>query len=388
MSQAIPTPSNCCSPCSETVNVSVPGPTGPAGTNGTNGVDGENSYTSVVGGYAQPAVNATVSVSVVNSDWIVPGMIVFIQFGGYYEVMSVTDSVTIVVKNLGYDANSPVATAVPNASRVSASGEKGVPGSGSGDMLKVDNLFGLTNASTALDNLTLTGVGKNIARMTNPNLVGVVRINADNTVTFRTIPNFINSDLSLQVGVDVQAYDTQLAALANNAVPAAAATIPIFVDASSSTVTSLTAFAQTIIDDTSAAMMLTTLGLPTEKVLPRYGLLGSRMNVDLNAGGTDSTIAMDSARYRIDKIILDNATANITTATAGVFTAGGGGGTTVVTSAALAALTATTKFMDMTLAGGVTSDVLTDATLYFRVGTPQGGAALVNVWIFGYSLVP
>jgi hypothetical protein len=115
-------------------------------------------------------------------------------------------------------------------------------------------------------------------------------------------------------------------------------------------------------------------------------LLGYKSAADLNAAASDNAITMLSARYRIDKIMVDNASVSLTTATVGVFTAAGGGGTTVVADQAVAALTASTKFLDLTLAGGVTADVVTAATLYFRVGTAQGAAATGNVWLFGWTL--
>jgi hypothetical protein len=95
---------------------------------------------------------------------------------------------------------------------------------------------------------------------------------------------------------------------------------------------------------------------------------------------------MESARYRIDKVVIENGSVNMTTATCGLFTAAGGGGTTLAADQSMAALSATTKFDDLTLEAVTGTDVLTAGTLYARTGTAQGLAATCNVWIFGWAL--
>jgi hypothetical protein len=120
-------------------------------------------------------------------------------------------------------------------------------------------------------------------------------------------------------------------------------------------------------------------------ILGGYGLLGSLTAVDLNVGANDNAFAILSARYRIDKITVENASVSLTAATAGVFTAAGGGGTTLAADQALSALTASTKFDDLTLQAVTGTDVMTAGTLYFRVGTPQGAAATADVHLFGWK---
>jgi hypothetical protein len=118
--------------------------------------------------------------------------------------------------------------------------------------------------------------------------------------------------------------------------------------------------------------------------LPRYGELGSLTAVNLNVGNQDNSITIEATRYRIDKITLENPNGAVLTATAGVFTAPSGGGTTIAATQVLTALSATTKFMDMTLQSVVGTDVFIASQIYFRTGTPEGTARTCNVRVFGW----
>jgi len=121
-------------------------------------------------------------------------------------------------------------------------------------------------------------------------------------------------------------------------------------------------------------------------VLSGYGLLGSVIGVDMNSANTDNAINMLSARYIIDKITVDNASVNLTAATAGLFTAVAAGGTALALDQVLTALSASTKFLNLTPEAVVGTDVVVATTIYFRVGTAQSIAATANVRIFGWKL--
>jgi hypothetical protein len=97
-------------------------------------------------------------------------------------------------------------------------------------------------------------------------------------------------------------------------------------------------------------------------------------------------MTIEASRYRVDKVMVENASVSLTTATVGVFTATGAGGTAIAADQALAALTASSKFTDLTLGGGVTADVVTAGTVFVRCGTPQGSAATADVFILGWRL--
>src|SRR5687767_11805116 len=102
----------CCSTtCEDTPTVQVPGPNG---IDGADGADGENAFTHLSASFTQPAVNANVTAEVDSSIWLSPGQIVFIETGGYYEVISKPSDTEVVLKNLGYTGNAAPAVVIPS----------------------------------------------------------------------------------------------------------------------------------------------------------------------------------------------------------------------------------------------------------------------------------
>lgn len=89
--------------------------------------------------------------------------------------------------------------------------------------------------------------------------------------------------------------------------------------------------------------------------------------------------------YMITQVQYNNASTSLTTATGGVFTAVSAGGTTVVSDAALSGLTATTNgtLLLPSLATNAQKNVYTGTSIYFRIGTAQGAAATLDVYVFG-----
>ena len=141
-------------------------------------------------------------------------------------------------------------------------------------------------------------------------------------------------------------------------------------------------------------------------------LLAGGLNIDANSANTDYALQMGTLRdftgastsprtstldlmpgawvagqkYRVTRILYDNASISLTTATAGVFSQNGGGGVTIVTSAALSGLTAAA----INSAGSGATPTIANATtlfdlqqLFFRIGTAQGAAARLDVYFFG-----
>lgn len=102
MAAALPQPQDCCKPCTTPATTQIPGPQGPAGANGTDGLDGVDSYTETTAGFTMPAVGSNVTVSVVNSLWMVLGQVVFVAVAGYMLVVGKPNSVSATLQNLGY----------------------------------------------------------------------------------------------------------------------------------------------------------------------------------------------------------------------------------------------------------------------------------------------
>ncbi len=357
----------------------TPGPRGRSGANGTNGTNGLNAFSTTTAAFSMPAVDATVDVPVDDASWAsvtsngVNGPTVHVQNAGYMRIDGKPDDQTLSLTNLGTDGNIAVGTTIPAGSRIVSAGlpgDTGAAGASGADstapfITKVPD-SGLSN-EFALSTLA-TGLLRNTA------VTGVPTIAVDGTHYLSPATGFIPAD----VGVSLQAWDPMLDALA--ALTTVADRMIYFTGANAPVQTTLTAFMRTLLDDATAADARTTLGITTSG----YGQLGAVTGVNLNDDDSDNAISISASRYRIDMITVENASTSITTATAGVWTGAGETGTLLAAAQSLAALTASTKFKDLTLESIVASDVRTEASIRFRVKTAQGGAATATVRVFGW----
>jgi hypothetical protein len=68
------------------------GPQGLGGSNGTNGTNGINAFTTLSASFTQPALNVSVTFSVVENRWIAIGQTIYISNAGFYRVTSLGGS--------------------------------------------------------------------------------------------------------------------------------------------------------------------------------------------------------------------------------------------------------------------------------------------------------
>ena len=112
-------------------------------------------------------------------------------------------------------------------------------------------------------------------------------------------------------------------------------------------------------------------------------LLASYQSVNVNATGDTVLPVINTSSYGVSNVIFTNASISLTTAAAGLFTAPSAGGTGIVANAALSALTASTVVSQRTVAS---TALQTGQNLYLNVGTAQGAAATMDVYVYGYDL--
>jgi hypothetical protein len=112
-------------------------------------------------------------------------------------------------------------------------------------------------------------------------------------------------------------------------------------------------------------------------------LLGVATGVNVNATGDQATIAItNSTNYSVSNVVFTNASISLTTAAAGLFTAPSAAGTGVVANAALSGMTASTVVSQRTVAS---TAIQSAQNLYLNVGTAQGAAATMDVYVYGYD---
>lgn len=374
--------------CCDPINTQIPGVQGPAGAAGADGTDGVNAFTTLTAGFTMPAEGANVVAAVADSSWMTLGQVLFVQVAGYMQVMALPTALSVTLQNLEntasaiYPGNAAPATAIPNASKVSPGGVTGPAGATpAGALLAANNLSDVAAVATSRTNLGLgTMAVQNAAAVaiTGGTIAGITDLAVADGGTGSSTAAAARTALGLAIGTNVQAFDATLQSL--SALGTVADRIAYTTALDTWAETPLTATGRSIIDDASVAAVRATLN-----VLSGYGLLGSITAVDLNVGATDTPITMLSANYIVRRVVVTNASTNLTTATAGVFNTAGGVGT-IAADQVLSALTTAALFRDLTLSAPGTTTRQTAAQLFFRVGTPQGAAATSDVYIYGEKL--
>ena len=112
-------------------------------------------------------------------------------------------------------------------------------------------------------------------------------------------------------------------------------------------------------------------------------LLAVVTGVNVNQTGDVATLNIANAsNWSVSNVVFTNASISLTTAAAGVFTAPAAAGTAIVANAALSALTGSTIVSQRTVAS---TAIQTGQNLYINVGTAQGAAATMDVYVYGYD---
>jgi len=111
-------------------------------------------------------------------------------------------------------------------------------------------------------------------------------------------------------------------------------------------------------------------------------LLAVATGVNVNSTGDVAVLNIANAsNWSVSNVVFTNASISLTTAAAGVFTAPGASGA-IVSNAALSAMTGPTIVSQRTVAS---TAINTGQYLYINVGTAQGAAATMDVYIYGYD---
>lgn len=137
-------------------------------------------------------------------------------------------------------------------------------------------------------------------------------------------------------------------------------------------------------DNIQVPGQIAVVGVPTssQHVVPN-ALVGTRRNyvasLNLNAAAPIdlSTLAIDSALYIPLRAFVYKPTANLSSATLGLYTAAGAGGTEIIAPTLLATLTGTGKFQELTISALTSAIVAT--TIYPRLTVASGVAGTVSL---------
>lgn len=118
----------------------------------------------------------------------------------------------------------------------------------------------------------------------------------------------------------------------------------------------------------------------------RETVLTALHGIDLNSTA-DQSLTIPSNKYIIRRVIVCNASATPVLAAGGIYTGAGKTGSQVIGAGQVySSLTATGKYLDLSLASIVTTDILTSGLLYFSLTTANGSAVTADIYVIGDDL--
>lgn len=122
----------CKDTCPESEVVQIPGPSGSPGAPGPAGTPGTNAFTLTTAPFAMPAGNGSVTVTVVRSDWMAVGQLVYVEGAGYLEVIGIGTTISVWLRNPAvggaYAGNAAAGTVIPSGRKVTPAGVQGLAG--------------------------------------------------------------------------------------------------------------------------------------------------------------------------------------------------------------------------------------------------------------------
>lgn len=123
----MPAPVQCAPCCTTPLTISVPGGQGLPGGAAINGI---NAFTATSASFVIPAINSTVTINVLNSQWMAIGELLFISDGikqGTFQVTAIPTTSSVTIKFLGFPGDSTPGSTIGSPAVVTPTGQKFTP---------------------------------------------------------------------------------------------------------------------------------------------------------------------------------------------------------------------------------------------------------------------
>lgn len=118
----------------------------------------------------------------------------------------------------------------------------------------------------------------------------------------------------------------------------------------------------------------------------RSPLIGVLRSANMNTTA-DQLISISAKRFVVRRIVATGGSTPISTAVGGIYTGAGKTGTAIVpANQTYAALSSSTKFLDLGQGLLTTTDSFTSGALYLSLTTPQGADATADIYVYGDSV--